>query len=182
MNRSWARLREAILPAAVFLAVLAGHLGYRVIRPARDPAQDRWVSAPGDDRSGRLAGYVRAQEHWMGLSHGLSGAFVTWVLRRFLRDRQRVTRTAAAGGISLSGVLVAGGCFLTGCCGSPMLAVYLGLLGSWFLPLAKPLCAALTLVALTAGWWWVRRKCRPVGQPCEPCADARCDFSTASRD
>src|SRR5208283_3790556 len=46
---------------------------------------------------------------------------------------------AAAGGLTLLGALMAGGCFLIGCCGSPMLAVYLSLFGAKALGLGKPL-------------------------------------------
>ena len=41
---------------------------------------------------------------------------------------------------------------MLGCCGSPMLAVYLSLFGAAFLPWAKPLIALLTTVTLFAAW------------------------------
>ena len=37
------------------------------------------------------------------------------------------------GGITLSGFLAVAGCYLLGCCGSPMLAVYMSLFGVSFL-------------------------------------------------
>jgi hypothetical protein len=57
-----------------------------------------------------------------------------------------------------------------------MLAVYLSLLGTWFLPLAKPLCAGLTALSLLAGWWWVNRKLS--GSAASDCGDPRCDCHT----
>ena len=55
------------------------------------------------------------------------------------------------GGITLVGVLMAGGCFLIGCCGSPMLAVYVSLFGSRALGVGKPLTALVTLVSVGCG-------------------------------
>jgi len=46
------------------------------------------------------------------------------------RQERTVTAGAAGGGVTLLGALMAGGCFLIGCCGSPMLAVYLSLFGA----------------------------------------------------
>lgn len=71
-------------------------------------------------------------------------------------------RNLAIGGVTLSGVLAVAGCFLLGCCGSPMLAVYLSLFGAAFLPFAKPLVAGLTAASLVAGWWWMKRRERLV--------------------
>jgi hypothetical protein len=69
-----------------------------------------------------------------GLFHrfflGVAAAFATRALSRSILFRQgrTVTAGAAAGGLTLLGALMAGGCFLIGCCGSPMLAVYLSLM------------------------------------------------------
>lgn len=56
----------------------------------------------------------------------------------------------AAGSIILVGVLMATGCFLIGCCGSPMLGIYLGIFGAKTLGIGKPLMAAVTV--LSVGW------------------------------
>jgi hypothetical protein len=66
-------------------------------------------------------------------------------------------------------LLAVAGCFLPGCCGSPMLPIYLSLLGPWFLPWAKPLSAILTALSILLGIWWIRRKTAQV-----PCADPQC--------
>jgi hypothetical protein len=65
---------------------------------------------------------------------------------------------AAVGGITLVGVLMAGGCFLIGCCGSPMLAVYVSLFGSRALGVGKPLTALVTLVSVSCGYWCLSRR------------------------
>ncbi len=71
----------------------------------------------------------------------------------------------AVGGITLSGFLVAAGCFLVGCCGSPMLGVYLSLFGARFLPLAKPLIAAVTTLMIAAAAVWMKCRTRQPGSP-----------------
>ena len=50
------------------------------------------------------------------------------------------------------------GCFLVGCCGSPMLGVYLSLFGAAFLPFAKPLAAGLSTLLILGSYWWMRRQ------------------------
>jgi uncharacterized membrane protein YozB (DUF420 family) len=160
------RLRRAALPLAVFVLVVGGHLVLRGLFPERDPAQDRWASVSAVAAPSWLAQYLQAQDYWMGVSYGMSGAFVAWMLRRWREHRRRIARNAAIGGLSLGGVLAVAGCFLTGCCGSPMLALYVGFLGTWFLPLAKPLCTVLTFLLLLVGWWWVSRKLSAAARLC----------------
>ena len=73
--------------------------------------------------------------------------------------KQRVAAGGAAvGGITLVGVLMAGGCFLIGCCGSPMLAVYVSLFGSRALGVGKPLTALVTLISVSCGYWCLSRR------------------------
>jgi hypothetical protein len=45
-------------------------------------------------------------------------------------EAKQKNKRLAIGGFSLTGFLVATGCFLVGCCGSPMLVVYLNLFGA----------------------------------------------------
>jgi hypothetical protein len=82
------------------------------------------------------------------------------------------------GGLTLVGVLMAGGCFLIGCCGSPMLAVYVSLFGAKALSVGKPLTALVTLVSVGCGYWCLSRRpperggcakacCSPAGTPQE---------------
>jgi hypothetical protein len=79
-----------------------------------------------------LGAYWRGQDYFIGFSYALAAAFAAWALSRSILFRQgrTVTAGAAAGGLTLLGALMAGGCFLIGCCGSPMLAVYLSLFGA----------------------------------------------------
>jgi len=70
---------------------------------------------------------------------------------------------------------MAGGCFLIGCCGSPMLAVYLSLFGAKALGLGKPLMALVTLVSVSCGYWFLSRRFTRgsdcIGNCCSPADD-----------
>jgi len=149
------RWRRAILPAGVFLAVASVHYSYLVICPERDATQNRWVSAVSELPAFRR--YLETQSYWLGLSYGVSLAFPAVAFRRYRERRMCSARNLAIGGISLSGVLAVVGCYLLGCCGSPMLPVYLSLFGVAFLPFTKPLVAVLTILMVLVAWWWMRR-------------------------
>jgi hypothetical protein len=150
--------RRAILPAVVFMVTVAIHFAYLAMFPEHDGVQDRWIAVDQPVQSPVLQRYIQSQSYWLGYSYGLSLAFTAVALRRYREHRFCAARTLAIGGVTLSGVLAVAGCFLLGCCGSPMLAVYLSLFGAAFLPFAKPLVAALTAVSLATGWWWMNHQ------------------------
>ena len=112
-------------------------------------------------------------------SYALAAAFATWALSRTILFRQGriVSAGAAAGGVTLLGALMAGGCFLIGCCGSPMLAVYLSLFGAKALGLGKPLMALVTLVSVSCGYWYFSRRLAR-GSTCMDDCCSRSDTST----
>ena len=149
-------LHRAALPLTVFAAVLALHFLWLGIFPEQDPAQSRWASADLAHGSW-LNRYVEGGSYWLGISYGMSLAFAAIALRRYREGRFCVARNLAIGGVTFSGALSVVGCYLLGCCGSPMLAVYLSLFGAAFVPLAKPLVAVVTLVSILLGWWWMNR-------------------------
>ena len=107
-----------LLPASVFVAVLAMHVAWVGLFPEKNPAQDLWASV-GPEPSW-LQRYLDTQSYWLGLSYAMSLAFVAAALRRYREQRLCAARNIAMGGITLSGFLAVAGCFLMGCCGSPM--------------------------------------------------------------
>lgn len=151
------RARRILLPAATFVIVLTIHYVWTGLFPERDPAQDRWVSVPAAEISW-FRRYVETQSYWMGYSYAVAFAFAVVSLRRYQENRLCGARNLAIGGVTLSGFLAVAGCFLLGCCGSPMLAVYLSLFGASFLPFAKPLVAAITSITIMVGWFWLNRR------------------------
>ncbi len=152
------RLRAAALPTAVFAAAAGVHYVWLGLFPETDPAQARWVLLP--EEPGWWQTYREAGSYSLGYSYALAAAFAAAAVRRFLRERSCAARNLALGGVTFSGALAAAGCFAIGCCGSPMLAVWLGLFGAAFLPFAKPLVAAFTTVTVAGAWLWMARQGR----------------------
>ncbi len=153
-----------VLPLAVFLLVMVGQALY-VRHKARLPVKG-WAadSAIADNGLWGFRPYFEARDYLTGYSYALSLAFAAVALRRY-RDRRKqcrsAARKAAIGGITLSGVLAGSGCFLLGCCGSPMLGIYLSFFGAAFLPLVKSLVAGVTTVMVVFSYyWWIWRPSR----------------------
>lgn len=145
-----------VLPA-IFVAVLSGHFLYSR-RPPKVAENGVWASYQFEAlEASRLSRYIGPGEYWLGLSYALTGTFAAWCFGRLVRLR-REALAASASGLTLSGLLWAGVCFLTGCCGSPMLPVYLGLFGPRFVDVTKPLTFGLTLVSIGVGYAWMVKK------------------------
>lgn len=163
------KLPRFLLPLGVFMGVAVAHYVWSGLFPEVDPAQARWASLSASDASW-LHRYLETQGYWLGYSYALSLAFAAAALRRYREERFCSAKTLAFGGVTLSGFLALAGCFLVGCCGSPMLVVYLSLFGAGFLPLAKPLVAAVTTISILGAWWWMQRR-RSVNGELEENAD-----------
>jgi hypothetical protein len=150
-----------LIPAVVFIAIFVAHALYVGACAASAPSgwTDFGISAHVAGPLG-LGAYWRGQDYFIGFSYALAAAFATWSLSRSILFRQgrTITAGAAAGGVTLLGALMAGGCFLIGCCGSPMLAVYLSLFGAKALGLGKPFMALVTLVSVSCGYWFLSRR------------------------
>jgi hypothetical protein len=141
-----------------FLLVLSFHFAWINLFPEDEPAQRAWLSVPAAQSASWWDHYWNGQNYWMGYSYALSIGFAVYALLLYASSRLAATGRLAIGGISLSGSLAVFGCFLLGCCGSPMLGVYLSLFGASFLPFAKPLVALLITLLIAASWVWLRRK------------------------
>lgn len=179
-NRRW------LLPLVVFGLAFVLHALY-VRHVARLPVHG-WAADTAilDDGSWGFGPYVAARDYLTGYSYALPLAFAAIALRRYRECRQRQVCTAgkvAVGGITMSGFIAGSGCFLLGCCGSPMLGIYLSLFGPSFLPLVKPLVAGVTTVIVAFSYyWWIWRRNRNGTMPsvtpdCAP--SGACDCGTA---
>jgi hypothetical protein len=147
----------------VFTAVFAGHFGYHAWREA--DVASKWVSFDGIERPSAWARYAERQDYFLGYSYGLAGAFTAFALMLTIRQRRQEVG-GVIGGLTLMGGLYAAGCFLIGCCGSPMLAVYLSLFGTSFLGAVKPIVAGITTLSVVlSGWYLVRRARRACCSP-----------------
>ncbi len=141
-------MKKILYPALAFFGVFILHGAY-LLRSAA-----RWVSL---DNASPLSLYLEQQDYFMGLSYGLAAAFTIYAFMRFTGG-QRGGLTGAIGGITMTGILYFGGCFLFGCCGSPMLAVYLSLFGSSYAGFTKPIVLVVTIMSIGLSWLWMRRK------------------------
>lgn len=149
-----------IVSLLAFSLVLCFHFAWINLFPEDEPAQKAWLSVPAAESTGWWDRYWSRENYWLGYSYALSLGFAVYVLLLYASRRLAATGRLAIGGISLSGFLAVLGCFLVGCCGSPMLGVYLSLFGASFLPFAKPLVALLITLIIATSWIWLRRKNR----------------------
>jgi len=172
--KTFPAIRRLLLPVVVFVAVGLIHFVWLGVFPERDPAQARWQTVVTEESLSWFNRYLETQSYWRGYSFALSLAFVAVALRRYREQRMCAARNLAVGGITLTGVLAFTGCFLIGCCGSPMLGVYLSLFGASFLPWAKPLVAGLTTVMIAVSYWWMWNRSRRA-KLCEPCCTPSSD-------
>ncbi len=156
------------LPPLVFVGVFAAHAFY-LCRLIATPMVG-WASSEIMDTGFLgLGAYLQAQDYYTGFSYALGAAFAAWAICRFLRSRQTAMAAGAAGSITFVGVLMAAGCFIIGCCGSPMLGVYLGIFGAKALGIGKPLMAVVSLISVGIGYWYLSRRARK-----EICLDSSC--------
>ncbi len=156
-------LRRAFLPGGVFIAGLVAHYLWSVFFHEQGPVQGQWAMVPA--KTSGIQSYIESQGYWLGYSYAFPLAFAASALRRYRELRCCAARTLAIGGLALSGILAAGGCFLLGCCGSPMLVVCTTLFGAEFLPFTKPFVAVLTTASIGGTWWWMNRNQNmPAGQ------------------
>jgi hypothetical protein len=158
MTYLWGKFRRFLLPLGVFGGVVLVHYVWSGLFPEVDPAQARWATLPGVGTSSWLHRYLETQSYWLGYSYALALAFAAAALRRYREKRYCSANTLVLGSVTLTGFLALAGCFLVGCCGSPMLLIYLSLFGAWFLPLAKPLVAIITTFSIIGAWWWMKRR------------------------
>lgn len=153
---------ERWLPLAVFVLVFVFHALY-IRHESRLPAPG-WANASIVDNSlWGFGPYLRAHDYFTGFSYALGAAFAAWAIAQFIRQRRAAMAAGAVGSISLVALLMAGGCFLIGCCGSPMLAVYLSIFGAKALGVGKPLMAVVTLVSTGWGYYYLSPRFRKRG-------------------
>lgn len=129
------------------------------ISPEVAASVSAWAALPSEDGPAEwLASYLAGGGYYLGYSYGLSFAFAVWAIRTHLRRRSARSKGFAVAGVSFFGFIAAAGCFMIGCCGSPMLIVWLNLFGAGFLPFAKPLLAALTTLSIAGAYLWMERR------------------------
>ncbi len=160
-------MRRALLVGAlVLVAVFCAHAAFLVSRDRQAAAQ--WVTLASRAHSSVFRQYLERKDYYAGYSYGLAAGFTAFALTLSLQRRRRALG-GVAGGFTLMGVLYGAGCFLIGCCGSPMLGIYLSVFGAKVLGFLKPLMALITTVSvLVSGIIVVRRSRAAACESCEP--------------
>lgn len=147
--------RARLVAASIlFVLVFVAH-GWYSMYGAVEEASSRWVELAPAGFSDRLHGYFTGGGLWLGYSYALAGAFALWTALDWLGRRESGVK--AVGGFSLSGAVAGAACFMTGCCGSPMLGVWVGLLGASAAPYLGPFAALVSTLSLFAAARLMRR-------------------------
>lgn len=154
-----------VLPLIAGLVAFGAHVSWYVLFPASNASG--WGNVAPSFSDG-LHAYSASGAPWLGASYALSAALTAYALLIF-RENRRKAAAGAVGGLAAVGALYAVGCFALGCCGSPMLPIYLSLLGGKFAGLGGPVMFGLTLLLVGIGFLMLGRKARCV---CEgPCTE-----------
>ena len=152
-----------LLGPAAFVTVFVGHVLY--LRYLTSEVQRDWADNFNPSVS-FWQDYIASQDYFMSFSYALSASFAVWATAPFVYSRRRAAAIGAFGGVSLVTFLAAAGCFLIGCCGSPMLPIYISLFGSQAAGVGKPLVALISLLSIGVGYLYVAR--RPVCRCADP--------------
>lgn len=144
--------KKIFYPLVAFVVVFVLHAIYSIWQGIQISKQ--WFQV---ENINLLLLYLERQDYFMGLAYALAGSFTVYAFLKFLRNRKKGV-AGVVGGVTLIGILYIAGCFLLGCCGSPMLVVYLSLFGSSFLGFTKPLVLMLTTISVVIGYFWINKK------------------------
>lgn len=152
-------LARSIFPLAVFFGVMTIHYLWVGYSPLEE-AQSEWIEI--DSNITLWQRYIAFQEYFLGYSYAFSFAFTAIAFRNYREKSFCNSSKFAIGGLGFSGGLAVAGCFLIGCCGSPMLVVYSSLFGMKYANLAKPFIAGITTLIIIGSWIWMRKRLVPV--------------------
>ena len=144
--------KKIIVPLISVVIVACLHGAYHIIKP--DVAPGSCLPATNGTP---FTNYFSQNNYMLGISYGLAVGFMSYAIMKFSQSKKCAT-VGFAGGLTLSGFLYACGCFLLGCCGSPMLSVYISLFGTQALGFRKPLVLLFTALSVGLGFIWLQRK------------------------
>lgn len=151
-----ARAKKIVIPLFTFIVVFILHIIYFEFTEGTC-GNTAWLKR-----------YIKEQEHFLGISYALSIAFVAFAFLKFKENRKRALKAAFGGGVLA--IILWFLCFLFGCCGSPMLIVYLNLIGVSNLKIPKLALLLMAVIFIGIGYIWLIKKlpescCN--GKPCK---------------
>jgi hypothetical protein len=146
-------MRKVVLyPIISFAVVLLSHAAYS-IQSAYSIAK-KWASI---EEVSYLASYLKEGDYFLSMSYASAAAFLVYAFVKMYENKKKGA-VGVASGVTLMGFLYFGVCFLLGCCGSPMLVVYIGLFGPKFLGFTKPLMFIITIISIVIGIIWLEKR------------------------
>lgn len=131
----------------IFAIVFALHLGYfRVV-----------TFGCSGESAGWFTSYLKLQEYYLGFAYAISLAFAVFAFMKFKDNRKKAIEIGAGASAWAIGLWILG-CFLVGCCGSPMWIVYINIFGISILKVPKWSIAVISLAMVLLGYLWLKRK------------------------
>lgn len=151
-----AKVKKTIITLFTFIVVFILHIVYFKVTEGRC-GDIFWLKK-----------YIEEEGYFLGISYALSIAFVAFAFLKFKENRKKALKVAFGGGFLV--IILWFLCFLFGCCGSPMLIVYLNLIGISSLRIPKFVLLIMTIIFIGIGYIWLIKKtpkgcCN--GKPCK---------------
>ncbi len=140
------------IPIATFFFIFLFHIIYL----SQSSKYGCMQNQSADLKSG-FKSYISHKDFYLGYSYSLAGALTAYAIIITLENR-RCGGVGLAGGISLLTIVYGVGCFFTGCCGSPLLPVYLSFFGAKILGMTKLFIAIITTISVVVGYIWMSKK------------------------
>jgi hypothetical protein len=179
MRRLWAIVSALI----AFMVTLGVH--YRLTAGAGTEASAE-CAEPGPEGTGpgvvctvqcsdevdAVPGYWTGGGAFLGLSYAVAAGFFVYVLARVIARRGQGGIKSLLASAGLTGLVWLGLCWLVGCCGSPLLPVYVFLIGTKFLGITGPVALGLTVGSVALGLVCFHRAAAR-GCGCAECTAAR---------
>lgn len=138
---------KILIPILTFISVFVSHiLFFKIINFGCFTENADWFTA-----------YLRLKEYYLGFSYAISVAFAVFAFMKFKACRGRSIGAGVGAGVWVA-TLWTLGCFLVGCCGSPMWIIYFNLFGISVLKIPKWSIAMMSLVMVFVGYLWLRKK------------------------
>lgn len=150
-----------VLPGLAWALTLALHFFYAGHWTKERRLQQRWA-ATTPETPYSLMQYWREGEVWSGLAYAASAALLLWLVinRAAFRAQSPGKSRWLLGGAGLGGAVAASSCFLAGCCGSPILALYAGFFGAATAGRMRPVMSIVSMLLTGLSWWLLRRYVR----------------------
>lgn len=140
------KFKKALIVLATFIVVFILHILYFKV------TEGGCGSAPW------LKKYITEEEYFLGISYALSLGFMALAFLKYKESRINALKAAAGGG--LLAIVLWLSCFFFGCCGSPMLIMYLNLIGLSSFKVPKFALLLMTVIFISIGYFcFIRENC-----------------------